>query len=78
VAWYAVTGRDLSDADLLFAIEDHFGEWLIPNVCVPFGYDSGACCVAAAHICGRDVDAMMQRLRIGLDIKTKLAYTAKQ
>ena len=55
--WYEKEGKVLADIDLIFHIEDKFGEVLMNEVCKPHLLSNGICLVAAALVCGRKLQS---------------------
>lgn len=45
-----VWGREPSDAEMFYAIEKRYGKWLLDNICIPHGYDSGGCIAMAIAV----------------------------
>lgn len=48
--FYRKLGRNLTDHELAFEIERHFGDQILKEVCIPNGLSGGACLLIALEV----------------------------
>ena len=52
--FYGRFGKNLTDRDLMLAIERQFGNQIVRQVCVPHGLKDGSCLIIAAAVAKQD------------------------